>query len=245
VIVGTAAFVLMIAMSWHIFFGIEKSPHSGAEYGEKRRGYAQKLHEITARRKNNLEMAWERVGEYIFNNSTPDDKIYVWGWYPGIYVKARRFSSATKAFSMPRPAPQVMEKIVEGLIEEFEKEPPKFIVDSRKRHVPMERPPYVLWSIAPKGFMGIKQNWFLPPNQNLIDEYDMQWARMLRTQFDEDEAARYEALKPLREYVMKNYEIAEPQYFVPVKDQRLILHRLFGQHILFKLKNPTPTKQEQ
>ena len=244
-IVGLAGLICMIVMSWHIFFGIEKSPHSGRNYGEKQRGYIQKLNEITSRRKNKYKGPWEIAGEYIRINSEPTDKIYVWGWYPGIYVKAQRFSSAAKAFSMPRPAPQVMEKIVEGLIEEFEKEPPKFIVDSRKLHVPMERPAYVLWPIAPKGVVSKTKPWFLPPNQNLIDEYDMQWAQMLRTRFDEDEAARYEALKPLREYVMKNYEIAEPGYFVPVKDQRLILHRLFGQHILFKLKNPTPTKQEQ
>jgi hypothetical protein len=233
----------MIVMSWHIFFGIEKSPHSGAKYGSKRRGFTQKLNEISYRKKNKSKGPWEIVGEYIRFNSDPTDKIYVWGWWPGIYVQAQRFSSASRAFMMPRPAPQVMEKIVEGLIEEFEKEPPKFIVDSRKLHVPMERPAYVLWPIAPKGVVSTTKPWFLPPNQNLIDEYDNWRAQWLRDKFDEDEAARYEALKPLREYVMKNYDVAEPQYFVPVKNQRLLLHRLFGQHILFELKSSAESTQ--
>jgi len=128
---------------------------------------------------------------------------------------------------MPRPAPEVMEKIVEGLIEEFEKEPPKFIVDSRKRHVPMERPPYELWPIAPKGFMRASKGGFLPLDTEIIEVYDKGWAQFLRTNFDEGEAARYEALKPFREYVMQKYERVEPV-------------RRFWPHVLFRLKNTAP-----
>ncbi len=226
-IIGLAGLICMIVMSWHIFFGIEKSPHSGGKYRSKQKGYTQKLNEISYRKKNKSKGPWEIVGEYIRFNSQPTDKIYVWGWFPGIYVKAQRFSSAAKAFSMPRPAPQVMEKIVEGLIEEFEKEPPKFIVDSRKRHVPMERPPYELWPIAPKGFMRANKEGFLPLETEIIEAYDKGWAQFLRTNFDEDEAARYEALKPFRKYVMQKYGRVEPV-------------RLFWPHVLFRLKNTAP-----
>jgi len=220
VLVGSAGFVLMIAMSWHIFFGITKSPHSGYNYGQRRRGYAQKLSEISSRRKNNSKAPWEIAGEYIRINSKPEDKIYVWGWYPGIYVKAQRFSSASKAFCMPRPAPHLLEQAVAELMAEFERQPPKFIVDTHKRNIPIERPPYELWPVIPEGFMGAKKSTFLPPDKKVIAAYDAAWAKMLREKFGEDEALRYEALKPFREFVMNNYTIEQ----------------IFGQHVLFKLK---------
>jgi len=224
-LIGTAGFVCMIVMSWHIFFGIKKSPYSGRPVGGKYKGYAQKFQEISRYQK----YPWQLVGEYIRTNSKPTEKIYVWGWYPGIYVKAQRFSSASKAFSMPRPAPPVLAELVATLISEFEKEMPKFIVDTRKRHIPTIRPPYELWPIVPQGFAGAKQDQFLPLDENIIAAYDKQWAQMLRTEFDQDEALRYEAMKPFREFVMNNYRIV----------------RLFGQHVLFELKNSTTNKELQ
>ncbi|KPJ65812.1 MAG: hypothetical protein AMJ43_09905 [Coxiella sp. DG_40] len=232
VTIGLLGFLAMIIMSWHIFFGIRKSPHSGIIYlnpamrePEKRRGYAQKYQEISQR----STYAWELAGEYIRANSKPTDKIYVWGWVPGIYVSAQRFSSASKAFCMPRPAPPVLAELVATLICEFEKEMPKFIVDTRKLHIPTDRPPYELWPIVPQGFAGAKKAQFLPLDENIIAAYDKQWAELLRTKFDEDEALRYEALKPFREFVMKNYRIV----------------RMFGDHVLFELKSPTATKEQQ
>jgi len=221
-VVGLVGLFVMIAMAWHIFFGIEKSPHSGASYGEKRRGYAQKLSEIKRIRRDKLKGQWEVVGEYIRLHSTPDDKIYVWGWFPGIYVQAQRFSPSPHAVMMPRPAPKILARMITQLLTDFKQDRPKFIVDSRKRHVPMERPPYELWPIVPKGFMGMKESGFLPLNTNVIQAYDKAWSEFLRKSFDEDEALRYEALKPFREFVMNNYRIV----------------RMFGQHVLFELKNP-------
>lgn len=220
-LVGFVGFVCMLAMSWHIFFGIERSPFSGAGYGQRRRGYAQKLNEILRRRSDNLRASWEEVGEYIRLHSEPTDKIYVWGWYPGIYVAAQRLSSASAAFCMPRPAPQKLAEKITTTLTEFEREPPKFIVDSRKRHIPMERPPYELWPIVPKGFMGAQKTAFLPLNKDIIAQYDTQWSAWLSKNFDEDEALRYHVLKPFREFVMNNYRIV----------------RMFGQHVLFQLKN--------
>ncbi len=218
--VGVAGFVCMVIMSLHIFFGIEKSPHSGTKYPQKRRGYAQKLNEISRRRRDNLKGAWEIVGEYIRIHSEPTDKIYVWGWYPGIYVSAQRFSSAAEASMIPQLPPQKLSEIVTGLIAEFEQEQPKFIVDSRKRHVPMDRPPHELWPIAPKGFMEVKKAGFLPLDKGVIAAYDKWWSNELRKRFGEDEALRYEAMQPFREFVMKNYRIVQP----------------FGQHVLFERK---------
>jgi hypothetical protein len=228
-VIGLVGLLLMIIMSWHIFFGIKKSPHSGSFYRnpttgdpERQRGYWQKLQEISQRREEKSKYAWEAVGEYIQTHSEPTDKIYVWGWIPGIYVKAQRFSSASKAFSMPRPAPPVLAELVASLTREFEKQIPKFIVDTRKRHIPTDRPPYELWPIIPKGFIGAEKAKFLSLDENEIAAYDKAWSKMLRDRFDEDEALRYEAMKPFREFVMKNYRIVQ----------------LFGPHVLFELENP-------
>ena len=105
-------------------------------------------------------------------------------------------------------------------MEQFEKQRPMFIVDSRKRHVPMDRPPYELWPKMPKGFLGAKKSAFLPPdNKKLAEHYDAAWVQMLRERFGEEEAQRYEMLKPFREFVRKNYRIVQ----------------VFGEHVVFKL----------
>ena len=200
IITGLVGLLLMIIMSWPIFFGIGKSPHTGLSYRTKTRGYLQKFREISQA----PEYPWEMVGEYIRTNSQPSDKIYVWGWFPGMYVKAQRFSSASKAFSMPRPAPPVLAELVSRLLTEFRQEMPKFIVDSRKRHIPTERPAYELWPIMPQGFMDLKKTQFLPPDKSTIEAFDKAWSNMLRERFDEDEALRYEAMRPFRYFVIEN-----------------------------------------
>jgi 4-amino-4-deoxy-L-arabinose transferase-like glycosyltransferase len=224
--IGFFSFIAMIILSWHIFFGIQKSPFSGNDYPGKQRGYAQKLAEISQQRKKNLIGPWEAVGQYIKNHSTQKDKIYVWGWFPGIYVQAQRLSAASKASLMPRPAPKVMEDSVKQLLAEFEREKPKFIVDSRKRDIPMERPPYELWPRVPEGFMGAKKTSFLPTDENIVTQYDILWAAELKQAFGEEEALRYKALKPFRQFVMQNYKIVNS----------------FGDHVLFQLKDSKENK---
>ncbi|MHC4150119.1 MAG: ArnT family glycosyltransferase, partial [Planctomycetota bacterium] len=243
-VIGVCVIACMTVMSWHIFFGVRVSPFSGSWYPNRkaRRGYAQKYDDISGRRKTNTKGPWEQAGEYIRVRTEPTDKIYVWGWYPGIYVSAQRFSAASKPAMMPRPAPAVFARMIAEMLAEFEKEKPKFIVDSRKRHVPMERPPYELWPIVPKGRAGMNRTWFLPLDNNVIETYDKTWSEFLRVRFDAAEAQRYEALAPLREFVMKNYMIVEPRQYVATQDGRL-LHRMFGKHVLFRLKNPTPEEQ--
>jgi hypothetical protein len=224
VITGLIGFILMIIASQHIFFGVKTSAHSGTVYTnpytrkpEKRRGYVQKLNEI--RRKP--QYPWITVGQYIKKNSTRDDKIYVWGWVPGIYVEAQRVSPTPKAFegTMHTLSPQVLSERVTEILDAFKKEPPKFIVDSRKRHFPWDRPPLELWPIIPKGFLGIEKTQFLPDDEKIIAAYDQYYTKILRN-IDPVEALRYQAMKPLREYVMNNYKIVQT----------------FGDHILFQRK---------
>jgi hypothetical protein len=50
---------------------------------------------------------------------------------------------------------------------------------------------------------------------------------MLRNEFDEEEALRYEAYKPLRKFVMDHYKIVN----------------MFGPHVLFELKSAPAGKE--
>ncbi len=226
VTMGVAALVAMTAMSWHIFFGIKTSPHTGQPYGRRVRGYLQKYREVAARREGDMKGPWEAVGEYMRANSGATDKIYVWGWFPGIYVSAQRFSSASKAFCMPRKTPAALAGEVEKLLSEFKEEMPKFIVDARKRHIPTIRPPYELWPIVMPPTLGVAKPRFLRPIKSEIDAYDKEWHAEL-AEFEEAEALRYDELKPFREFVMSNYSIV----------------RMFGQHVLFELKNRVGTEE--
>jgi hypothetical protein len=241
-LISALGLVCMAIMSWHIFFGIKVSPFSGGWYPnhDARRGYAQKYDEISGRLKTNSKGPSEQVGEYIRLHSDEEDKMYVWGWYPGIYVSAQRFSAASKATMMPRPTPAVLAEMVDELLAEFEEERPKFIVDARKRHVPMDRPPYELWPIVPKGIAGMNSTWFLPVNKDVVAGFDETYAADLRKRFGDDEADRYMGLAPLRKFVMENYEIVEPQLYVPVRGWQRLIHQKFYNHVLFRLKEPAP-----
>ncbi len=242
-VVGLIALLVMIGMSWHIFFGIYRSPHTGVIYRnpatgepEKRRGYAQKLKEI-ANRKEGAKGSWEVLSDYIRNNSTESNNIYVWGWVPGIYVQAQRLCPVPEAFegTMHTLSPEVLSKKIEAMVSTFEKEPPKFIVDTHKLHFPWNRPPLELWPIVRKGFIGMKESGFLPANKQIINRYDARYSEILHEQIEADEALRYEAMKPLREFVMNNYQIAELRQYVRTGDGRL-LHRMFGENVLFVRK---------
>ena len=215
ILLGLAGLVCMIAMSQHIFFGIEKSPHSGTKYGEKRRGYTQKYKEVSNRKTKNYKGAWEHAGEYIYKNSNSDDRIYVWGWVPGIYVKAQRLSSTPKAFegTMHTLSAEALSKRIFEMLNDFEKNPPKFIVDTHKVHFPWKQPPLELWPRTSQGF--------LPNNSKIIASYDSAYSEMLAEKVSEDEALRYKKMAPFRKFVMDNYRI------VPVK---------LGQHVLFERK---------
>jgi hypothetical protein len=228
IIIGAIALVLMIIISWQIFFGIKRSPYSGVVYTnprtgvpERQNGYLQRFDEISLLRRQNLKYPWQEVGEYIREHSKPTDKIFVWGWYPGIYVAAQRLAPTPWPFTseMHTKTPERFANDIKGLLADLEANKPLFIVDSRKRHFPGNRPPLELWPVTGNGL--------LPNNTKIIDQFDTEYAKMLREKFGDAEAGRFEAMKPFREFVMKNY----------------VFVRAFGAHILFKLKDST-TKPE-
>lgn len=201
--IGIAGIVFMVIMSWSIG-----------------KSYASKFQKVRNIRKNNLKTSWETVGEHIRMNSAKNDKIYVWGWVPGIYVKAQRFSPSLKAFvsNMHIKSPETLSATIAEILTAFEKEKPKFIVDARKVHFPWDRPPLELWPRASSRFISIEQ----------ISAYDAAYSELLMKNFGRDEALRYKAMATFRKFVMKNYKI------VPGS---------FGKHVLFELKNTNGTEE--
>ncbi len=204
IVLGLLGLLLMIILSWDIFFGLPWWPYTGTPALDEQtgqpirvKGYSQKWQEIT----KNGKYAWTMAGDYIRTHSDSTDTIYVWGWVPGIYVQAQRMSPTPKAFegSMHLLPPQQLADRALEIVAAFEKKPPKFIVDTRKRHFPLGRPPLELWPETNQGF--------LPPQEEMIKRYDQLYTNYLKEKIDPVEAQRYEAMRPLRSYVMKNYRI--------------------------------------
>ncbi len=212
---GIIAVFIMTAMSWHIVFGIETSPHSGTDYGSPRRGYVQKIKMIRQKKKRGLKGGWEQAAEYIRKNTDKDDNIFVWGWYPGIYVYAQRLSPTIKAFTseMHVKSPEALQIYINELVSDLKKQPPEFIVDTHKSHYPWNRPPLELWPTTQKGL--------LPNKPQAVQQYNNAYKKALKEKVSEAEAARYEVMAPLRNFVMNNYEPA----------------KRFGNHFVFKLKH--------
>ncbi len=91
---------------------------------------------------------WEKLADYIKENSSTDDGLYVWGWMPGIYIQAQR-SSPTKNPSysdMHIDKPARVAGLIKNIMAGFTANPPKYIVDTQKLHFPYyEHPNFDLW----------------------------------------------------------------------------------------------------
>jgi len=232
--IGILGLIVMIGMSWGIFFGLRRHPFTGQKLTTPDYGYAQKWREVANARK--YGSYWGAAGDYIREHSKSTDTMYVWGWYPGIYVRAKRFSASAKACFIPRTTPGKLAEIVDDLIAQFEQRKPKFIVDSRKRHIPTNRPPYELWPI---GEFDDKTVRFVDADQRAIEDFDGKYERFLRERYGEDEAKRYEVLAPLRKYIMENYEVVERQRYRAVRSALgypTLMHESFGIHVVFVRK---------
>ncbi len=209
IIVGAVGFILMVIMSWRIFFGLPRSPYTNIRYPEKRNGYLQRWREIQLRRTQGYRGTWEVAGQYIRDNTQPTDKIYVWGWVPGIYLSAQRFSPSPVAFEseMHNRSPEQLEQVIDELLSSFRKEMPKYIVDSRKQHLPLDRLKFELWPIVPEGFMGFKKTQFLPNDPGTVAEFEKQWAQLTRERSGDEEAQRFEVMGKFRKFIRDNYDI--------------------------------------
>ena len=212
--IGVIGLICLIWAAWHIFAGTYVSTHTGKKRPKRAHGYAQRLEGIANRNRGAIG-AWEVIGHHIRDHSEPTDKIYVWGWYPGIYVQAQRLSSARKAFesNMHTMPPHRLAREVGWLLDDFAKNPPRYIVDSRKSHFPFDRPPLELWPRMPDGK-------FVATNPSIRSQYDTAYKNFLTTKYGSAEASRYDAMQPFRDYIATNYKIV----------------RTFGIHVLFERK---------
>ncbi|MBN2317304.1 MAG: glycosyltransferase family 39 protein [Sedimentisphaerales bacterium] len=224
-VMGMIGLLIMIGLSWHVFFERAK--------GKSLQSYQYMIKTASELRKGETRFRGAGTGEYIRTHSEPTDRIYVWGWIPGIYVQAQRFSAASRACCLPRPAPAVLKEMVDELLAEFKEDMPKFIVDTRKRHIPVERPPYELWPIV--RYQGMKQEMFLSPDESAVEAYEKNWAEMLRKSFGDKEAERFEILAPFRKFIRENYEIVGLRQYGVTRDGRLD-HPAFGEEVLFERK---------
>ncbi|NLH16037.1 MAG: hypothetical protein GX455_05630 [Phycisphaerae bacterium] len=224
---GGIAGLVSLIMVWPLFVGLSVSPFSGELYKiidprtkqeirYRSRGYAQRLEEVRQRRQN--LPPWEKVAQVIRQQSRPDDGIFVWGWYPGIYVQAQRLSPAPKAFEsdMHVLKPEWLSSEVSRILTGFARQKPAFIVDSRKSEFPWDRRPLELWPTMQDGR-------FIPNQPSVIAEYDAAYRKYLRDSVGEDEMLRYDAMEPLRKFVRENYDIVNDPSFTP-------------QHVLFRQK---------
>ena len=229
-VAGVAA-IAVCGLLFPVFAGFAESPDTGVAYKnyrdgrpERRRGFVQALAGV----KEQGTATWQAVGDYIRENSAADETLYVWGWFPGIYVRAERMAPVPEAYeaNMHVTPPGVLAAQIKGLVEGLEKRPPRFIVDSRKQHFPFNRPPLELWPVVPEKMLGNPQPQLLDKDPQKIAAYEQTWGVFLQERVDADEAGRFAAMKPFRDFVMGRYR--------PVK--------AFGNHMLFERRLNTPVK---
>ena len=220
---GAVAAITLGYLTVPIFIGQRYSPDTGSDYvknphyGQRQRGFVPALRELPSRKKG----AWVAAGDYIRTHSSEDDTIYVWGWYPGIYVQAQRLAPVPNAFEgdMHVKLPQRLKSEINYLVKKMKERPPKFIVDSRKQHFPNDRPPLELWPIVPQNMFGNERPRFLNNRPQEIAAFDAALTKYLETEIEPDEAKRYEAMKPFRNFVMT--------YYKPIIREEFGPHRLY------------------
>jgi hypothetical protein len=54
-----------------------------------------------------------------------------------------------------------------------------------------------------------KEGLLQPDRSTAIEKYEAAYAKILREKVEPDEALRFEAMKPLRDYIMRNYHITQ------------------------------------
>lgn len=172
---------------------------------------------------------WEHVGKFIRDNSTEQDQVYVWGWYPGIYVESHRScpSRIASYSNMHSDNPQAVSANIKDLLEDMKKNPPFYIVDSQKMHYPFyDHPVFDLWPTMPLG-LGNEQDRKILTDKNEIAYYIQNYDKFVEKacislttnsrhsggpvdkekaeELAKMEVQRHECMLPLREFVMQNY----------------------------------------
>ena len=224
--VGVVGLIGMVVMVWPMVFGISRSPHHGGLYPAKSNGYVQKMAEIRRRKAGTGKPMWEYVAELVGERTVESDTLYVWGWYPGIYVMSGRDSASNNAVygNMHSDPPERVGRTIEGILNRLRTNPPKFIIDAQKNHYPYyDHPNFYLWPIGQDRAGGLA---YLPV-EGMASQREQMLDLAEKQSFDKMTAAahpngpiaegrarelarlereRHEAMMPLREFVMEGYE---------------------------------------
>ena len=173
---------------------------------------------------------WEALSKMVAERSVETDTLYVWGWYPGIYVMSQRDSASSSAVygNMHSDPPDRVGRTIEGIVGNLEKAPPKFIIDAQKSHYPYyDHPNFYLW---PRGLVAENRMAYASSTPSALEkEQSMQWveersytlmtaAGHANGPIAEDRArelarlerSRHEAMLPLREFLMEHYNPIYP-----------------------------------
>ncbi|MCH9022334.1 MAG: glycosyltransferase family 39 protein [Planctomycetes bacterium] len=100
--------------------------------------FADRVGQTANIRAHKLQRPWEQIARFIHTNTSEDDGLYVWGWYPGIYVQAQRSCPARHPAesNMHSDDPRRVGQVIRSLLRDLEENPPTMIVDSQKDHFP-------------------------------------------------------------------------------------------------------------
>ena len=202
--------LLVLWLAWPVLFGYRPAAAAGAPPAAARGGYLQRFRGLDRVRRG-AGWDWYEAAAYIRAGSSARDPIYVWGWIPGIYVAAQRFSTCRTPFTseMHVLPPAGLAVLVDETVAAMAERPPAFIVDTRWSHFPWDRPPLELWPTS-RGAP-------IANDPESVARYDREHAASLRQRVGEQEAQRYEAMAPLRRWVMGHYRLG----------------RAFGPHLVF------------
>ncbi len=172
---------------------------------------------------------WEQIGYYLRDNSKPTDTIYVWGWFPGIYVAAERSCPARiAAYSdMHSDSPKAVGKVIQATVKDLTANMPLFIIDSQKMDFPFyDHPVFDLWPTLPMGW-GMEPDRKLLTTKNELDYFFANYSNIVKqacmamttrpnrsggplpetkaAELADLEMQRHQAMSPLREYIVKHY----------------------------------------
>ncbi len=120
---------------------------------------------------------WQSVGQYIRDHSGPEDRIYVWGWYAGIYMASQRLSPVRMSCygDMHAEPPNVVAGRIREFLLEMEAAPPEFIVDTQAAHYPIRAHPifdlWPRWDNAHKARLSLRYSPYEPLDEDLWMSY--------------------------------------------------------------------------
>ncbi len=165
---------------------------------------------------------WKYLARTI-KPSTPNDDggLYVWGWFPGIYVHSQRLCPTIypSESNMHSDSPDKLKNKIDKVVSDLNSNPPLFIVDSQKRHWPYYSPIFDLWPRNGKTGKHMVSNKYDKHKASIYDSVELNSYKVMTDsrrsggampedrarKLAQKERARHEVMASLRLFVMENY----------------------------------------